>query len=226
MFVSVPENTDQRPLAPAKQRILETADVLFTREGIRAVGVDWLIEESHVTKATFYKHFRAKDRLVLDYLADRHRRIALDVALRLSSISSPADALFALRDWTAADVGNPALRGCAFLSAAVEYPLDDHPVRVSVGVHREWLHDLFENLLAQLGHLAPHEGADDLMLARDGALLGGYAGSPDSARGSLNRVFESVVAAAVMSHDIVDGRTPIFGVRPFFILWLGSPCSG
>ena len=90
MFVSVPEKPDQRPLAPAKQRILETADVLFTREGIRAVGVDWLIEESHVTKATFYKHFRAKDRLVLDYLADRHRRIGLDVALRLSSITDAA----------------------------------------------------------------------------------------------------------------------------------------
>lgn len=198
MFVPVPEKPEQRPLAPAKQRILETADVLFTREGIRAVGVDWLIDESHVTKATFYKHFRAKDRLVLDYLADRHRRIALDVALRLSAITEPADALLALRDWTAADVGNPALRGCAFLSAAVEYPLADHPVRVSVAVHRSWLRELFASLLTQLGHPAPRDGAEDLMLARDGALLGGYAGDPAHARGALNRIFQCVMTPAAV----------------------------
>ena len=198
MFASVPEKTDQPPLAPAKQRILETADVLFTREGIRAVGVDWLIEESHVTKATFYKHFRAKDRLVLDYLADRHRRIGLDVALRLSSITDAAEALVAMRDWTADDVGNPALRGCAFLSAAVEYPESDHPVRVSVGIHRRWLHDVFESLLAQLGHPAPRDGAEDLMLARDGALLGGYAGDPADARAALHRTFQCVMTSAAV----------------------------
>ena len=54
--------------APARERILDTAFRLFYARGIRAVGVDLLIAESGVAKATFYKHFGAKDDLVLAYL--------------------------------------------------------------------------------------------------------------------------------------------------------------
>ena len=58
-------------MAPAKQRILDAATTLFSQEGIRAVGVDRLIHESSVTKATFYKHFGSKDRLIYDYVSAR-----------------------------------------------------------------------------------------------------------------------------------------------------------
>ena len=62
-------------LAPAKQRILETANRLFYNDGIRPVGIDRLISESAVTKATFYKHFGSKDGLVLAYLKYRHEEL-------------------------------------------------------------------------------------------------------------------------------------------------------
>ena len=52
----------------ARQRILDTAFRLFYARGLRAVGVDTIIAESGVAKATFYKHFPAKDDLVLAYL--------------------------------------------------------------------------------------------------------------------------------------------------------------
>ena len=58
--------------SPAKQRILETADALFYSVGIHTVGIDRLIKESKVTKATFYKHYRAKDNLILEYVKHRH----------------------------------------------------------------------------------------------------------------------------------------------------------
>ena len=50
-----------RPPAPSKIKILATADDLFYHEGIHTVGVDRIIAGAHVTKATFYKHFRSKD---------------------------------------------------------------------------------------------------------------------------------------------------------------------
>ena len=52
----------------ARDRILDTAFRLFYARGIRAVGVDTIIAESGVAKATFYKHFPAKDDLVVAYL--------------------------------------------------------------------------------------------------------------------------------------------------------------
>ena len=54
--------------SPARDRILDTAFRLFYARGIRAVGVDLIIAESDVAKATFYKHFPAKDDLVVAYL--------------------------------------------------------------------------------------------------------------------------------------------------------------
>ena len=59
--------TPTRPSA-ARERILDTAFALFYARGIRAVGVDLIIAESGVAKATFYKHFPAKDDLVVAYL--------------------------------------------------------------------------------------------------------------------------------------------------------------
>ena len=59
--------TQTRPSA-ARERILATAFSLFYAKGIRAVGIDLIIAESGVAKATFYKHFPAKDDLVVAYL--------------------------------------------------------------------------------------------------------------------------------------------------------------
>ncbi|MEJ7839290.1 MAG: TetR/AcrR family transcriptional regulator [Thermomicrobiales bacterium] len=55
----------------------------FYREGIRSVGVDPIIADAEVTRATFYRHYTAKDDLVVAYLeaADRPARIALQEAL-------------------------------------------------------------------------------------------------------------------------------------------------
>ena len=52
----------------ARERIVTAAYDLLARQGIRATGVDELIERSGVAKATFYRHFRSKDDVVLAYL--------------------------------------------------------------------------------------------------------------------------------------------------------------
>jgi AcrR family transcriptional regulator len=60
--------------ASAEERIVETAYDLFSRRGIRDVGVDELIEQAGVAKATFYRHFPSKDDLVIAFLDRREER--------------------------------------------------------------------------------------------------------------------------------------------------------
>ena len=55
-------------LKPARERILDTAYELFSLRGIRAVGVDEIVEQAGIAKATLYRHFASKDDLVLAYL--------------------------------------------------------------------------------------------------------------------------------------------------------------
>ena len=63
--------TSQPPTTDAHERILATAYELFSRRGIRAVGIDEIIETAGVAKATLYRHFPSKDALVLAFLQRR-----------------------------------------------------------------------------------------------------------------------------------------------------------
>ena len=46
-----------RSTSRACDRILEAADELFSRQGIRAVGIDTIVESSDVARMTLYRHF-------------------------------------------------------------------------------------------------------------------------------------------------------------------------
>jgi AcrR family transcriptional regulator len=181
----------------AKVRILETADELFYTEGIRTVGIDRLISTSKVTKATFYKHFGSKDRLILMYIEARHVAEVERFDAILEANPKPEAALRAIVGTTIADIASPGFRGDAFLNAATEFSENRHPVRSVVLRHREWLTGFLADLLQDVGHRMPGDAADDFILARDGAMSGGYAGDPIAASAALTRVTDQVIRAAV-----------------------------
>lgn len=193
MPITVDASRLERPAAPAKRRILETADRLFSDVGIRNVGVDRLIGEAQVTKATFYKHFRSKDRVILAYLDLRHDRMVERIAEHASS-GRAADAIDGVLRDIVDDVQSHGFRGCPFLNAAAEFPEPDHPVRAAVREHRDWFTGALADLLRDAGHPMPGDGADELQLARDGALSGGAAGDPVAAASAVTRAFERVLA--------------------------------
>ena len=53
----------------ARQRILDAAYDLFSQQGIRAVGIDAIIERSGVARMTLYRHFRSKDELIAAWVS-------------------------------------------------------------------------------------------------------------------------------------------------------------
>jgi AcrR family transcriptional regulator len=61
----------------ARERILDTAYQLFSRRAVRDVGVDEVIEQAGVAKATLYRHFPSKDDLVIAFLERREERWTL-----------------------------------------------------------------------------------------------------------------------------------------------------
>jgi len=182
--------------APAKGRILETANVLFYEDGIRNVGVDRIISVSSVTKATFYKHYRAKDNLIVEYISSRHETVRANVE---EMIRTSPNAESVLRSFVAgiiAEIDSPGFRGCPFINAAAEFPDSEHPVRRVVTTHREWYVETLADLLKEMGHPVPGDAADELLLARDGALSGGYAGDSIAASAALARIADRVLAEA------------------------------
>jgi AcrR family transcriptional regulator len=190
----VVETTPTIQRAPAKGRILDTANVLFYEDGIRNVGVDRIISASSVTKATFYKHYRAKDNLIVEYITARHESVRDNVRRMIEAGPNAEAVLRAFVAETIAEIDSPGFRGCPFINAAAEFPDSEHPVRRVVTAHREWYVDTLAELLREMGHPVPGDAADELLLARDGAMSGGYAGDSIAASAALSRIADRVLA--------------------------------
>lgn len=111
----------------ARERILSTAYELFSRRGIRAVGVDEVIAKSAVAKATLYKHFPSKDALVLAFLARREQDWTLDLVEARSRRDSPEESLLAIFEvFDAWFRGPEEFEGCSFINVLLEMG-PDHP---------------------------------------------------------------------------------------------------
>ncbi|GAA2722413.1 MULTISPECIES: helix-turn-helix domain-containing protein [Streptomyces] len=188
---------DARPTAlPPRERLLEAAIRLFYEEGIQSVGVDRLIAEAGITKATFYRHFPTKDALVRAYVEDRDQAVRARADALAAQARGPREVLTAL----VAELGKQAcgagFRGCAFINAAAEYPDAGHPVRQAVAEHRRWFRARLVQLLQDAGHPRAEDAADTLVLLRDGTMTGGYLDDPARAAAALRHAVDAVLAAA------------------------------
>lgn len=185
MTTHSPGTTAARPSA-ARDRLLRTASELFYADGVRGVGVERVVAEASVTRATFYRHFAGKEALVVAYIE------TTDAALRARAGRPPSDApesavawLTAVTDLVGETLCAPGFRGCAFINAAAEYPDPGSPVRRAVQAHRGWLLGAVTEALRGAGHLDPAEAGRRWMAMRDGAMVGAYLGDPAEARVTL-----------------------------------------
>ena len=185
-----------RRMAPAKGRILAAATSLFAAEGIRSVGVDRLIQQSSVTKATFYKHFGSKDRLIHDYLRAASVASISELDDIVASTDSARTALYAIADAVRDELHNAGFRGSLFINAAAEFPDPRSAVRLVVADHHEAVSERFTQLLQRLEHPLAGEAADELMLAYVGAFSWGHVGDPIGASVALRRTIDRIVADA------------------------------
>lgn len=185
-----------RPMPPAKARILTAATALFASEGIRAVGVDRLIQKSSVTKATFYKHFGSKSRLIADYLMAASADSLAKVDRRIAGADNASDSLREVADEVREALNNDDFRGSLFVNAAAEFPDPRDPARRVISEHHEALAERFTMLLKQLEHPLAGEAADELMLAYVGAFAWAHVGDPIGASVAFRRSVERVIADA------------------------------
>ncbi|MFG3579639.1 TetR/AcrR family transcriptional regulator [Micromonospora chersina] len=161
----------------ARQRLLTTATRIFYAEGIHSVGVDRIIAEATVTRATFYRHFPGKEDLVLAYLQGADQAIRDQVDGASAALPAP-DALRAVAESIARDIRSAGFRGCAFLNAVAEYPDPDHPVHQAVLAHRQWFLDTINALLASIQETEAEPAARHFVMLRDGAMAAGCLFDP------------------------------------------------
>ena len=162
-----------KQITPApRDRILEVASQLFYQNGIRAVGVDTIIAQSNVAKMTFYKHFKSKDLLVLEFLK---RRDELWRAWFESTVNRLApevnDRPLAIFDALEERFSNKDFRGCAFINTMVEMADGDHIAHQAAAEHKQNVQQIIRSLLTAAGVKKSAELAKAFLLLMDGAIV-------------------------------------------------------
>ncbi|MEV6969378.1 TetR/AcrR family transcriptional regulator [Hamadaea sp. NPDC051192] len=180
--------------SPARRRILDTATALFYGEGVHSVGVDRIIAEAGVAKATFYHHFPAKDDLVRSYLDEQYaRQREAFTAVRARALT-PQETITAIFDFMIKFGAEPGYRGCPFINVAAEYPDPQDPVRQVVEAQRVWTRATFRELLAAAGDPEPDRAAGVLMLLRDGVAVGSDLDDTEALRAATRDAVTRVLA--------------------------------
>lgn len=132
---------------PISDQILTAVGALFYREGIRAVGIDRIIEEAKVAKATLYRHFPSKDHLVAAYLEDRHHRVIRSLREVLDEAKTPRDQIRMIFEQLHQKADSPEFRGCAFALAVAEHG-DSVRVTTVARMHKKTVKDIFRAVMA------------------------------------------------------------------------------
>lgn len=155
--------------APPAQRLLDTATELFAAQDIREVGIDRILAQAGVAKASLYSLYGSKDALVLAYLTalDQADRKRYDAAC--ARLSSPREQILLFFDLAATAAEKRGYRGCLYIAAAGAY---EGVELAPVTAHRCWMLTTFETLLTQAGGGDVGRRAGQLQLLYDGALVG------------------------------------------------------
>lgn len=181
----------------ARDRILGTAFRLFYAHGPRGAGVDTVIAESGVAKATLYKHFPRKDDLVLAYLdeVDRTWFGQLRAAAREAG-PEPADQLVGMFDALASATRREGFHGCAFINTAAE-SASGTPVHARTVEHKTVVRAWVADLARRAGATDPDLLARQLTVLLDGGLASGVLDADPETATAAREAARTLVTAAV-----------------------------
>src|SRR5262249_395468 len=179
-----------------RDKILETASDLFYKQGIRAVGVDLVVEKAGVAKTSLYRHFGTKDDLVAAFLerADLDFWSAWDRVGEQYADNARAE-LDAQLDWIGERAGQPDYRGCPQINVAAEFPDADHPARKVAKAHKRELRRRLKGIAERLNSAAPDKLAGQLAVLVNGAFVSTQIFEPGEAASLLRRAADAFIAA-------------------------------
>ena len=190
--------TTKNPAKPsARERLLAAADELFYEEGVRTVGIDRVIDQAGVAKASLYNTFGSKEALIRAYLEARHARIADRIARSIARYDTPRSRLLGVFEAQGELFAEPGFRGCAFVSASAEAHQGDQ-VEQAASAYRAWIRHLLTDLAEQAGAPDPAALARQLHMIYDGGGLSARM-DHDPAASAFSRAAAEILLDAALA---------------------------
>ncbi|MDU0479181.1 TetR/AcrR family transcriptional regulator [Staphylococcus chromogenes] len=159
-----------------RERLLASATHLFTTEGIRVIGIDRILREADVAKASLYSLFGSKDALVVAYVEALDAQWRADWEKRTAEMTAPDHKVLAFFDQCIDEEPKKNFRGSHFLNAATEYPRPEteleQKIVTTAQAHREWQLATITDLLTTLNGFPSATLAHQVLVFLEGGLAG------------------------------------------------------
>ncbi|MGH7318687.1 MAG: TetR/AcrR family transcriptional regulator [Candidatus Rokuibacteriota bacterium] len=203
----------------ARERILDTAYTLFSRHGVRAVGVDTVVAESGVAKMTLYRHFPSKDDLVLAFLERREELwtrgwVEAETAQRATT---PGERLLAIFDIFDEWFHRDDFEGCSFINVLLEIADKEHVVHNAAVKHLATIRAFLRGLAEEVGVRDPDTFSRQWHMLMKGSIVAAGEGDVDAAR-RAKEVAKLLLAHERVAHELGEPaatlRPPRSGRRP------------
>ncbi|CAL1517101.1 TetR/AcrR family transcriptional regulator [Chitinophaga sp. MM2321] len=162
----------------AKERILSTACQLFYEQGYQATGINQIIEEAGIAKASLYQHFPSKEALLNEYLLVTRVNNYEHLHTFTAKMQPGKQKLMGLFDNRLQRMEKSKFKGCAFIRIAYELPELNEAATAQVRAHTQGLKSFIEQQLLVIRHPFPkaelREMTDMILNLYEGAGLQSY----------------------------------------------------
>ncbi|MGE8513692.1 MAG: TetR family transcriptional regulator [Chryseobacterium culicis] len=126
-----------------RERILSTAMVLFHQQGYNSTGINQIIDEAEVSKASFYQHFKSKDDLCIEFLNKRYDYWVSELEKFTSEAETVQEKILKSFDFLIDMNKREDFRGCSFLNILSEIPADKEEIHKVIRHHKNKLRECF-----------------------------------------------------------------------------------
>ena len=157
-----------------KERIIETASDLFYNQGFNQTGINQIIAEAGVAKASMYQHFRSKEDIAVAYLIGRHQMWMGKLEDSVSKKKNSKDKLIASFDYLKEWLDNVNYRGCGWQNIITDLPIEHDKIRDQAIYHKNELRNwILEKMNEIEGYTAKQakELADQVLILVEGAII-------------------------------------------------------
>ena len=168
----------------ARDRILASAYELFSRKGVRAVGIDEVITKADVAKATLYRHFATKDDLVLAFLQEREQLWTKDwvEAEARRRGDTPEEQLLAIFDLFDEWFQRDDFEGCSFINVLLEMNDRKTPIGKASAVHLRNIRTIVRGLAEEARLDDPDQFAHSWHILMKGSIVAAGEGDREAAK--------------------------------------------
>lgn len=187
----------------AREKIDRTAYDLFSRHGIRAVGVDSIVAKSGVAKMTLYRHYESKDALALAFLDRRWELFSRGWQAAVEQMNlPPRDVVLGLFDVLDKWLQAPDYAGCPVVKAVLETEDRTDTVRQAAVRYFAGVRTFLRTLAVTSEARDPDQFAAQLHMLIWGSIIAASAGDRQAAATA------KAAAQALLEAEVRSGRPP------------------